>query len=355
MAALFLLGLHSTLFGPVKYAILPQHLKEEELIGGNALVEAGTFVAILIGTLAGGLLAGAGGRSGLGGCCRLRRRSARLAGQPRHPGGARAGAANCRQSQSADRDLAQHRLSPREPHGLPLHPRHLVVLALRCAVPRAVPGLREERHRRQRRAGDAVLATFTIGIGIGSLLCERMSAKHVELGLVPFGSIGLTCSASISASRRCPVGRPGAAGGGALLAHAAPGASCFDLFAIGLFGGFFIVPLYALVQLRSAPEQRARIIAANNIPTRCSWSSVAGRRRDWLGPGCRSRAVRRCRRLQCGGRTLHLRPGAGVPAALPGLAADPFLLQAEETRRRTHPRTKARRWSSANHVSFVDR
>jgi MFS family permease len=56
--ALFLLGLHSTLFGPVKYAILPQHLKSEELVGGNALIEAGTFVAILLGTLLGGLLAG---------------------------------------------------------------------------------------------------------------------------------------------------------------------------------------------------------------------------------------------------------------------------------------------------------
>jgi MFS family permease len=59
-AGLFLLGLHSTLFGPVKYAILPQHLKSEELVGGNALIEAGTFVAILLGTLLGGLLAGSG-------------------------------------------------------------------------------------------------------------------------------------------------------------------------------------------------------------------------------------------------------------------------------------------------------
>ena len=59
LGALFLLGLHSTLFGPVKYAILPQHLREDELVGGNALVETGTFVAILVGTLAGGLLAGA--------------------------------------------------------------------------------------------------------------------------------------------------------------------------------------------------------------------------------------------------------------------------------------------------------
>ena len=61
LGALFLLGLHSTLFGPVKYAILPQHLREDELVGGNALVESGTFVAILIGTVAGGLVAGVGG------------------------------------------------------------------------------------------------------------------------------------------------------------------------------------------------------------------------------------------------------------------------------------------------------
>jgi MFS family permease len=60
MGALFLLGLHSTVFGPVKYAILPQHLQEEELVGGNALIEAGTFVAILLGTLVGGLMAGLG-------------------------------------------------------------------------------------------------------------------------------------------------------------------------------------------------------------------------------------------------------------------------------------------------------
>ena len=64
LGALFLLGVHSTLFGPVKYAILPQHLREDELVGGNALIESGTFVAILIGTLAGGLLAGAGGHPG---------------------------------------------------------------------------------------------------------------------------------------------------------------------------------------------------------------------------------------------------------------------------------------------------
>jgi MFS family permease len=91
LAALFLLGLHSTLFGPVKYAILPQHLRENELVGGNALVEAGTFVAILIGTLAGGLLAGAAGHPTWVAYAGLVIAVARLSVQPRHPGGTGAG------------------------------------------------------------------------------------------------------------------------------------------------------------------------------------------------------------------------------------------------------------------------
>ena len=111
-----------------------------------------------------------------------------------------------------------------------------------------------------------LLATFTIGIGIGSLLCERMSAKHVELGLVPFGSIGLTLFGLDLGIAAMPLSAgPEPLAVGALLAHGSTWRILFDLFMIGLFGGFFIVPLYALVQLRSAPEQRARIIAANNI------------------------------------------------------------------------------------------
>jgi MFS family permease len=158
LAALFLLGLHSTLFGPVKYAILPQHLREGELVGGNALVEAGTFVAILIGTLAGGLLAGAAGHptwvaspacwspcSATCAAAASRRRRRRFPNSGRRP-------------QSAVRNLAQHRLRAPEPDGLPVDPRHLVVLALRRAVPRPVPGLRQKRARRRRDAVTLLLA-----------------------------------------------------------------------------------------------------------------------------------------------------------------------------------------------------
>jgi len=111
-----------------------------------------------------------------------------------------------------------------------------------------------------------LLAVFTIGIGLGSLLCERLSAGHVEIGLVPFGSIGLTLfgiDLAFASPSLLPAGAPLPLAG--LLALHATWRVLFDLFALGLFGGFFIVPLYALIQLRSAPEQRARIIAANNI------------------------------------------------------------------------------------------
>jgi 1-acyl-sn-glycerol-3-phosphate acyltransferase len=111
-----------------------------------------------------------------------------------------------------------------------------------------------------------LLATFTVGIGLGSLLCERMSGKHVEIGLVPFGSIGLTLF-GIDLYFASPVGLAGSMPQEllALLSLPAVWRVLFDLMMLGVFGGFFIVPLYALVQIRSAPEQRARIIAANNI------------------------------------------------------------------------------------------
>ncbi|HCV14553.1 MAG TPA: glycerol acyltransferase, partial [Candidatus Accumulibacter sp.] len=111
-----------------------------------------------------------------------------------------------------------------------------------------------------------LLAVFTVGIGVGSLLCERLSAGQVEIGLVPFGSIGLTIfgvDIAFASPSLLPAGAPLSLS--ALLAVPGTWRVLVDLFALGLFGGFFIVPLYALIQLRSAVESRARVIAANNI------------------------------------------------------------------------------------------
>jgi 1-acyl-sn-glycerol-3-phosphate acyltransferase len=111
-----------------------------------------------------------------------------------------------------------------------------------------------------------LLAIFTIGIGAGSMLCERMSGKMVEIGLVPFGSIGLTLF-GLDLAWASPASPPAGEPLTVLALIATPGMwrVLLDLGALGLFGGFFIVPLYALVQLRSNVEFRARIIASNNI------------------------------------------------------------------------------------------
>ncbi|EXI66765.1 MAG: Lysophospholipid transporter LplT [Candidatus Accumulibacter adjunctus] len=265
-AALFLLGLHSTLFGPVKYAILPQHLRESELVGGNALVEAGTFVAILIGTLAGGLLAGAAHQptwvaiaglliAVLGYLC-SRGIPAAAAPAPelvvslnpisetwRNVGFAR---------QNRTVFLSILGISWFWLYGA-------LFLAQFPAYARFVLGGDET-------SVTLLLAVFTVGIGVGSLLCERLSAGQVEIGLVPFGSIGLTLfgiDIAFASPTLLPPGAPLSLSG--LLALAGTWRVLLDLFALGLFGGFFIVPLYALIQLRSPVDQRARIIAANNI------------------------------------------------------------------------------------------
>jgi 1-acyl-sn-glycerol-3-phosphate acyltransferase len=110
-----------------------------------------------------------------------------------------------------------------------------------------------------------LLVVLSIGIGAGSLLCERLSGHKVEIGLVPFGSIGLTlfgidlslATAGYAAQGQAPIGE--------FVRHAGSLRVLGDLFLIGMFAGFYIVPLYALIQTRSEPSHRSRVIATNNI------------------------------------------------------------------------------------------
>jgi 1-acyl-sn-glycerol-3-phosphate acyltransferase len=266
MGALFLLGLHSTLFGPVKYAILPQHLRQDELVGGNALIEAGTFVAILIGTLAGGLLAGSvehpawiafgGFLVALAGYLTSR-------GIPSAPAPEPSLTVNLNPLTETWRNIAfarQNRTVFLSILGISWFWLYgALFLAQFPAYAKNVLGGGES-------TVTLLLAVFTVGIGLGSLLCERMSGKRVEIGLVPFGSIGLTLF-GIDLYFASPTGplSPDALGVAALLAIPAVWRILFDLVMLGVFGGFFIVPLYALVQIRSSEAHRARIIAANNI------------------------------------------------------------------------------------------
>ena len=266
MGALFLLGLHSTLFGPVKYAILPQHLHEEELVGGNALIEAGTFVAILIGTLAGGLLAGSVEHPAwiaLGGLVVAAAGYLSSRGIPAAPAPVPELKINLnpiRETWNNINFARQNRTVFLSILGISWFWLYgAMFLAQFPAYARNVLGGGEN-------SVTLLLATFTVGIGLGSLLCERMSGKHVEIGLVPFGSIGLTLF-GLDLYFASPLGLAGTTAHEllALLSLPAVWRVLFDLMMLGVFGGFFIVPLYALLQIRSAPEQRARIIAANNI------------------------------------------------------------------------------------------
>lgn len=265
LAALFLLGLQSTLFGPVKYAILPQHLRPAELVGGNALIEAGTFVAILLGTLAGGLLAGLGGATSaitlaglvVAAAGYLASRSIPPAPPPA-PGlvvDFNPLSATWRTFQFARENrtvfLAILGISWFWLYGA-------LLLAQFPAYAKLVLGGSET-------AVTLLLGVFTLGIGVGSVLCERLSAGRVELGVVPLGSIGLTLFGIdlALATPAMPLGE--ALGALALLAQPGIWRILIDLILIGIFGGFFIVPLYALVQQRSNAEHRARVIAGNNI------------------------------------------------------------------------------------------
>ncbi|MBM3117862.1 MFS transporter [Jeongeupia naejangsanensis] len=263
LGALFLFGLHSTLFGPVKYALLPQHLRDDELVGGNAMIEAGTFVAILVGTLAGGLLASMDSLW-ITAACLATAVAGYLAsrGVPAAPAPDPALRINPNPFSETWRNIGY----AREDRKVFLAILGIswfwlfgaLLLAQFPAYARSVLGGSET-------SVTLLLATFTFGVGIGSLLCERLSAGQVKAGLVLLGAIGMLLF-GLDLSFSSPA-RPAAATLGLQALLAVPGTPrvLVDLFAIGLFGGLFIVPLYALMQLRANPAHRARVIAANNI------------------------------------------------------------------------------------------
>ena len=264
MSALFLFGVHSTLFGPVKYAILPQHLTRQELVGGNALVEAGTFAAILIGTICSSLLAGL--EQGMVWIT--------LAGLAV----AVAGYSASRQIPAAPAPQPQLRVNPNPfaetwrniGYARGNRTVFLSILGISWFWLYGALFLAQFPVYAKNFLGGSettvtlLLATFTIGIGMGSLLCERLSGKMLEIGLVPIGSIGLTLFGLDLAMATPPLSaqHPGV---WALLGAPGIWRVLLDLAGLGLFGGLFIVPLYALVQLRSDPAYLARIIAGNNI------------------------------------------------------------------------------------------
>ncbi|MGQ0576195.1 MAG: MFS transporter [Pseudonocardia sp.] len=265
LACVVLMGLHSTLFGPVKYAYLPEALTERELTGGNGMVEMGTFVAILLGNVAGGLLIAVpehGARFTAAACVALavlgRVVVHRVPSAPATDPTVRISANPLAETW---RNLAMARENVvvfRSLLGISwLWFFGATFLALFPAFARDVLGGDEH-------VASLLLVTFSVGIGIGSLLCETLSRRHVEIGLVPLGAIGMTVFAvDLYFASRGFV--PPAADGIAAFV-AAPGAVrvMVDLALVALAAGLYSVPMYALIQLRAPASHRARIIAANN-------------------------------------------------------------------------------------------
>ncbi|MDP2244079.1 MFS transporter [Pseudomonas sp.] len=268
LAVLFCMGTQSALFGPVKYSILPQHLREEELVGGNALVEMGTFLAILAGTIGAGIMMASSGYASL------------VAGTV---------------VTVALLGYLASRAIPRAHAALPelvldwnifrqsWRIMRLGLVEQRPAVSRSLVGnswfwflgavylTQIPAYAKQWLYGDEsvvtlILAVFSVGIALGSMLCERMSGHKVEIGLVPFGSIGLTVFGMLLwwHSGGFPQGAQ-AHDWLAVLGYGQAWWILSSVLGIGLFGGFYIVPLYALIQSRTAEHERARVIAANNI------------------------------------------------------------------------------------------
>ncbi len=263
---LFLLGTQSTFFGPLKYSILPQHLEERELIGGNALIETGTFLAILLGTITGGLLILADHGVTI---ISISVVTVSLVGY---------GA--CRfipEAKPTAPDLKINWNLFTETAAIVRHAYGQV------GIFRAILGIswfwlfggiflaQFPNYAKETLGADETVVTlfltvFSVGIGVGSLLCNKLLSGEVSAKFVPLAAIGMSvfCIDLYFASVRMS---PDTELFDAFAFPAQPGGLrvLFDLAMVSIFGGIYIVPLYTILQNWSAPEHRSRIIASNNV------------------------------------------------------------------------------------------
>jgi 1-acyl-sn-glycerol-3-phosphate acyltransferase len=245
LACVFLMGLHSTLFGPVKFAYLPQHLSARELTGGNGMVEMGTFVAILLGNVAIALLGRAVAHT-----------------IPASPSTDAALAINWNPVSETWRNL-------KLAHGNVVVFRSLLGISwmwfFGAVFLAQFPSFAKDVLHGDERVASLLLVVFSLGIGCGSLLCETLSRRQVEIGLVPLGAIGMSVYSIDLYFAARGLASTGTLPLAAFVAEPAHWRVMADLALLALFAGLYSVPMYALVQLRSQASHRARIIAANNI------------------------------------------------------------------------------------------
>jgi len=265
IALLFLMGTQSTFFGPAKYSYIPQHLDETELVAGNALVQSGTFIAILIGTMMGGILiADDDGRQWVAIAIVVLAVLGYLSSRfiPDTP------------SLEPELKINWNPLTETWRNIAFIHKDRIVFLSvlgiswfwfLGATYLVQLPNYTKTTLAGNEQVVTLLLTFFTLGIGGGSLLCNWLSGQKVELGLVPFGSIGLTLFGIDLYFARPEVVQPVLIGVSEFIANPGSIRIIIDVLFIGLFGGFYIVPLFSLIQQRSEPQHLSRIIAGNNI------------------------------------------------------------------------------------------
>jgi 1-acyl-sn-glycerol-3-phosphate acyltransferase len=261
---LFLMGTQSAFFGPAKYAILPQHLEKDELVGGNALVEAGTFIAILLGTIGAGLILQFDAYLTITAAIIVLLAcfgyvSSRYI--PEAPSSARSIKITWNPISST---IALIKTVRRD------RPIYLAVMAISwfwfigAAYLTQFPNFAKEVLHGDASVVTLLLSMFTVGIGLGSMICEKLSHSRIELGIVPLGALGITLF-GLDLFFAIPVKSAVQLSWLSFFESVATIRMLIDLLGIGFFGGIFIVPLYAYVQRRSSLAYRARTISVINI------------------------------------------------------------------------------------------
>ncbi len=264
LLALFGLGIQAAFFSPLKYGILPQHLREDELLAGNGLIEAGTFVGILLGTIGGGLLIAMPGGDRIVPLAGLLLAAAGIAaahGVPQAPPGPdvprKIGWNIPKETMVL---LREARANP------PVWAALLGISwfwALGATLLAEFPTIARVELQSGAQVVTAMLTVFSVGVGLGSLFCARLLRGEISARLVPWAGLGISL---FTADFGFTAGSAGAAHAVLNLPRALQGwRMLFDLLALSTCGGCYSVPLYAICQEYSAPSHRARMIAANNV------------------------------------------------------------------------------------------
>jgi 1-acyl-sn-glycerol-3-phosphate acyltransferase len=263
---LFLMGCQSTLFGPVKYAYLPQKLHTDELVGGNGLVESGTYVAIIIGLIVGvETVDFESDRQTLLAVILIVVACIGYLTSREIP-----------KTEAVDPELKVNWNAWKETWRIVSFAREeksvfLSILGISwfwffgSALTIQIPAYTVDILHGNKTVVTSLFAAFAVGVGLGSLLCERMSGRRIELGLVPFGSIGMSLFAVDLYFAQPVAVTSSVLSLSEFLQQTGSWRILADIALLGAFGGFYSVPLYALIQQRSEPRHLSRIIAANNI------------------------------------------------------------------------------------------